>query len=168
MRLPGRSGRLDETAVMPAPRSLGDRLMAVAPHVLGLLLITAGAVAVGRPEGWLAVLAPVGPVVAAVLARLTGRWAPGWRTAAAFGIVAAVLIAGGWTLMRLAGVHNLFLFLFPIALLGFLLGVVNYVIVSLSRGYRAMRGHPLDYPWIPDALAALLGLPPEGTSNGNR
>lgn len=118
MRLPGRHRRVDETSLMAPPRRLGDRILAVAPHLTGLVLIVLAAIAVGRPEGWIAVLAPVGPVLSACCARVTGRWAPGWRSALAFGIVAAVLIAGGWTIMRLAGVHNLFLFVFPIALLG--------------------------------------------------
>lgn len=134
----------------------GQRAARVTPHVLGLLIMVVAALALGRPEGWIGVFAPVGPLVAAGTARLAGRTLPGWRDALGFALIAGPMIVVGWAIMRAPEVFWLTAVLFPLGLLLFLLGVVNYVTVSLSRALRAARGQTLDYPWVPDRLHQAL------------
>lgn len=137
--------------------ALGSRaaLARALPHGAGLLLMLIAALIIGRPVGWIALLAPVGPLVAALVLR--PRHAE-WRWALAFGSVAAVLIVGGYALIRLPEVVGFTAMFFPLGLLLFLLGAVNYVAVALSRSLRAWRTQPLDYPWIPDVFSQALGL----------
>lgn len=131
----------------------------VLPHVTGLILIAVAAVALGRPYGWLGFGAAIGPPIGAGLAAGLGRrQVVSWREAFAFGLVAAFLTGGGWVALELLPkVHGIFILLWPVALLGFMLGAVNFVAVSLSRGWRAARRQPLDYPWIPRPLARAVG-----------
>lgn len=136
----------------------------VLPHATGLLICAAVSVVVGRPEGWIGVFAAIGPLLGASLARLFSGRTPAWREAQAFALVIATMTAGGWSLLRLVEVSELFVFVWPIALLALLLGVVNFVLVSISRTYRAARNQPLDYPWIPPQLARILGIPNQGAT----
>ena len=144
-----------------------DSVRAALPHLMGLVLIITAAIALGRPIGWIGVFAAVGPLVGAAIAQATGE-PVAWREAWAFGLVGAALIAGGWLILRAPELHALFVVIWPLGLLAFLLGGVNYIAVSLSRTWRAARGQALDYPWIPDALARAIGLDTEGHDNGNR
>lgn len=157
-----------------ADPALGSRaaLARALPHGTGLLLILIVAVIIGRPLGWIGLLAPVGPVVAAMALRPRDTE---WRWALAFGSVAAVLIVGGYALIRLPEIVGFTAMFFPLGLLLFLLGTVNYVAVALSRSLRAWRSQPLDYPWVPDALSRAIGLtttdleaPDKDSQNGDR
>lgn len=129
----------------------------VAAHVIGLLLAVGLGLAVGRPEAWIAVVLPIGPLLAAAW----GATAAGWREAEAFALVAAAVILTGWLVARSPALWAPLAILFPLGVLLVLLGTVNAVAVSISRAIRAWRNQPLDYPWIPDVLRPLL-QPTEG------
>ncbi len=144
------------TPASPAPAS--GRPFRTLPHITGLFLIVVGALIVGRPVGWLGFAAALGPPIGAAIGAVTNRDTGPWRESFAFGLVAATLIGGGWVLLQLPGLHSGFLLLWPVALLAFLLGSVNFVAVSLSRAWRATKHEPLDYPWIPRNLGRALGL----------
>lgn len=155
----------------PAPHPPSDPArgwVAGVPHGLGLVLVIAAAVSLGRPTGWIGVLAAVGPPVGALGVRIAaGLVPPGWRDATAFGIVIAVMTAGMFGLLRLSRWIPVVTVAFPAILLVFLLGAVNFVAVSVSRTIRAARHQPLEYPWIPAPLARAIGASLEKPHNGN-
>ncbi|MEM7338474.1 MAG: hypothetical protein AAF467_07505 [Actinomycetota bacterium] len=129
------------------------------PHLSPLVVAVVVAIIAGGPLGWIGFLLPLGPLLAFVGPRLVGRHPSAtWRLALAFSVVCAVLIGGSWTLMRVGQTLPPAAILFPLALLAFLLGLVNFVLVSISRAVRAWRSMPLHYPWIPGWLDGPLGL----------
>ena len=123
----------------------------------------------GAPRGWLGCTAAVAPPAAAGISRVvTGRVTAGWREATAFGLVIAVMTAGSWGVLQLPRASGYFVFVYPPALLAFLFGAANYSVVAASRTIRAWKGQLLDYPWIPEHLAAVLGVEDERNHRGNR
>lgn len=153
--VPIREHRLMEPAADLPPHQLGR---AVA-HLSPVLLFVALSVVVGRPAIWLA-----GFVFLAPLAMWAGRISArdDALPAAVFAAVAGGMAAGGWILTRLPDLWRPFALLVPLALLLALLGLVNLILVCCSRSLRAWRGQPLNYPWIPDRLAARVGLRENG------
>ncbi|MEM7272968.1 MAG: hypothetical protein AAF547_07825 [Actinomycetota bacterium] len=138
----------------------GSQLAGI-PHLSALLVGVATSVVVGRPFGWIGFLLPLGPLACVAVARLLGRSAePTWRLAFGFSLVCALLIGGGWSLMQAGGSVAPLTLIFPFALLAFLLGLVNFVLVCVSRAIRAWRSVPLQYPWVPGWLDRPLGLTP--------
>ncbi len=134
---------------------------AVVPHLSSLVLGLIAIAVVGKPLGWIGFLLPLGPLLTAAIARATGRPpAPTWRFALAFSLMCAALIGGGWLLLWAAEPVPALGLLFPLGLLAFFLGLVNFVLISISRSFRAWKAIPLDYPWIPGWLERPLGLTP--------
>lgn len=135
--------------------------LAALPHVSALIVGFVASIIVGRPFGWIGFLLPLGPLVCVVAARVLGRTAePTWRLAFGFSLVCATLIGGGWSLMEAGGVVPPLVLIFPFALLAFMVGVVNFVLVCVSRAIRARKSIPLNYPWVPSWLDRPLGLTP--------
>jgi len=133
--------------------------LAVLPHLSALLLGLMAVAVIGQPIGWIGFLLPLGPLITTAAARAIGRRpAPTWRMALAFSLICAVLIGGSWSLLRGANDFLPLRFVFPLALLAFFLGLVNFVLVSVSRSLRAWKSIPLEYPWIPGWLDRPLGL----------
>lgn len=151
---------MSDDAVTPELYRAGTQL-AVIPHLSALVLGLVAVAIVGKPLGWIGFVLPAGPLLTTAAAKAVGRRpAPTWRVALAFSVVCAVLIGGSWSLLR--GAEDFFplRFLFPLALLAFLLGLANFVLVSVSRSFRAWKKIPLEYPWIPGWLDRPLGLTP--------
>ena len=134
-------------------RQMG-RVLDVAPHLAALALGVIVSVLAGQPFGWIGFLLPAGPLLFLV----PDRSRTGARHALAFALVAAAMIGGGWAITELRSVTSVAAWLFPFGLLVFLLGLVNFVLVSCSRAHRAWTGATLNYPWIPDRLAQALRL----------
>lgn len=131
-------------------------------HLSPLLPALIGVAAVGRPHGWIGFLLPIGPLLALAVARMFGRTPnPAWRLTLAFSLVCALLIGGSWALLQAASEIVALRLLFPFALLAFFLGLVNFVLVAISRSLRAWKSQPLEYPWIPGWLDRPLGLTPK-------
>ncbi|MFK7920150.1 MAG: hypothetical protein AB8G14_18910 [Ilumatobacter sp.] len=129
-------------------------------HSSSLILAIAVAVGVGSPYGWIALLFPLGPLFAAALMRAVGAGTPrAMRSLLAFTIGSSILVGGGWTTIWLGDIIEPLAFVFPLALLAFIVGLLNYVMIVVSRTLRALKGQTFDYPWIPDRLARLVGLP---------
>lgn len=138
----------------------GSSLAAV-PHLSALVVGIVASLIVGRPYGWIGFLLPLGPLTCAAAARALGRSPePTWRLAFGFSLVCAVLIGGGWSLMQAGGAVPPLVLVFPFALLAFLVGLVNFVLVCVSRAIRARKSIPLNYPWVPRWLDRPLGLTP--------
>lgn len=153
----------------PMDVATAPRVWSSAAQIAGLVVVIAVSAVAGRPLGWIAALAPLGPLAVAGAARASGQPSPrGWRDALAFSLVAAVMIAGGWGVLRLPEWWGPAAFAVPVALFSLLLGVVNYLAVSLSRTLRAWRAQPLDYPWIPDALARIVRPHAKDITHGKR
>ena len=132
------------------------------PHLSPLVVSAVVAAAVGRPVGWIGFLLPLGPLAAAGAARAVGRTpVVTWRIVLAFSLVCAGLIGGSWLVLWAGSVLQPLRLLFPLALLAFLLGLVNFVLVAVTRAIRAVKAIPLQYPWIPHWLDRPLGLTPE-------
>lgn len=132
----------------------------VAAHASALVVGATTAVAVGGPVGWIAWLFPLGPLFVIGLMRVAGRGTPrAFRSLLAFTVGASVIIGGAWLVMRLGTVIRPLAFIFPLALIIFFLGLLNFSMVVISRSIRAARGQLFDYPWIPDRLARRFGLP---------
>lgn len=131
----------------------------VVAHASPLIVAIAAALIVGRPDGWIAFLLPIGPLFVSGIARLAqGRPPRAWRSLLAFATVSAVVIGGGWAITHLGQVWAPLSLLFPLGLLAFIAGLVNFVLVVLGRIPRAVRGRPFDYPWIPTPVARFVGL----------
>lgn len=138
-----------------------SRGLDVAMHASSLVLAVIVSIVVGKPLGWIAFLFPLGPLLVAGVARVLGAGVPrGLRSLVAFDIVAGVLVGGGWLAMFGAKNFSLLVYVFPISLLAFGIGLLNYVMVTISRTIRAVKAQTFDYPWIPDRLARVVGLPP--------
>ena len=138
----------------------GSRL-AVVPHLSSLVLGLVAIAIVGRPLGWIGFLLPLGPLLSAGVAKAIGRApAPSWRFALAFSLMCAVLIGGSWLLLWASKPIPALGLVFPLGLLAFFLGLVNFVLISISRSFRAWKAIPLEYPWIPSWLERPLGLTP--------
>ncbi|MEL6893102.1 MAG: hypothetical protein AAFP84_16030, partial [Actinomycetota bacterium] len=144
----------------PSPASRTSRLVDMAAHSSPLVVATVVAIAVGQPIGWIAFLFPVGPLVVTGIAAGIRDAAPrGARSLVAFTFVAAIVVGGGWLLTGVGDLWAPLALLFPFGLLAFIAGLVNFVLVITSRVGRAWRGWAFDYPWIPDRVARLVGLP---------
>ena len=144
--------------IRPSLYRPGSQLAGV-PHLAALVVGVVASVVVGQPLGWIGFLLPLGPLTAAAFARLAGRQPePTWRLALAFSLVCAFLIGGGWLLMQAGGAVPPLVLVFPLALLAFLFGLANFVLVCVSRAVRAWRSLPLQYPWLPGWLDRPLGL----------
>ena len=131
-----------------------------ATHIAPLVVAVLAAVAVGKPLGWIAFLFPVGPVVVAIVMRAAGRDLPrGFRSAVAFALGSGLLVGLGWLGTQAGNWISPMAFLFPVALLIFIVGLVNWLMIVLSRTVRAIKYDAFDYPWIPDRLARAVGLP---------
>lgn len=131
----------------------------VAAHLSPLAVAAIVSIIVGRPLGWVAFFAPLGPLLVVAAATLAKKPVePTWRMALAFSIVCAFMIGGSWALMAASNQFPPIAVTFPLALLAFLLGLLNFVMVSISRTVRAWKSIPLDYPWIPNWLDRPLGL----------
>lgn len=114
----------------------------------------------GIPLGLIAFAMPLGPLAVAGVMRATGYDAPrGFRSLMAFTLGSAVLIGVSWLGMQAGQLFSPLAYFFPVALLAFALGVLNYLLVVCSRTIRAFTGDAFDYPWIPDRVARLVGLP---------
>lgn len=136
------------------------RVWDAAVHSSSLILAVAVAIGVGSPYGWIALLFPVGPLFAAALMRAVGAGPPrAFRSLLAFTIGSSGLVGGGWTIIWFGDIVEPLAFVFPLALLAFVVGLLNFVMIVLSRTLRALKGQTFDYPWIPDRLARLVGLP---------
>ncbi len=136
-----------------------NRAWDTAAHVAPLVVALLAAVAVGKPLGWIAFLFPVGPVLVALAMRAVGRELPrGFRSAVAFAIGSGLLVGLGWLGTQAGNWISPMAFLFPIALLAFIIGLVNWLMIVLSRTVRAIKFDAFDYPWIPDRLARMVGL----------
>lgn len=136
-----------------------NRVVDAVTHGSSLLFVVVVSVAVGRPLGWIAFLLPVAPAAIVGTTRLLGRTPPrGRRSLLAFDLLCALMIGSGWMGTRAGTWWAPLAYLFPLALLAFTLGLVNYVLVTISRTYRAMRGHRFEYPWIPARLAVAFGI----------
>lgn len=132
-----------------------------AAHVAPLVVAAIATVVIGRPLGWIAFLFPLGPVLVALVMRAAGRTLPrGFRSAVAFAIGSGLLIGLGWLGTQAGDWFAPLGYAFPIALLAFVVGLVNWFLIVVSRTIRAVRFEAFDYPWIPDRLARLVGLPP--------
>lgn len=133
----------------------------VAAHVAPLVVAIVAAVAVGKPLGWIAFLFPLGPIVVGLVMRAVGRDLPrGFRSAVAFSIGSGLLIGLGWLGTQAGGWFSPLALLFPFALLVFTVGLLNWLLIVVSRTVRAAKFEAFDYPWIPNRLARLVGLPP--------
>lgn len=130
-------------------------------HSSSLIVAVIASVAVGKPLGWIAFLLPLGPLLVVGAMRLTGREPRGWRSLVAFTIAVGLLIGVSWLGTQAGEFFSPLAYVFPLALLAFTLGVVNYVLVVVSRTIRAIKFDAFDYPWVPDRLARLVGLPPQ-------
>lgn len=129
-------------------------------HSSALLLGIAVAVGVGSPFGWIALLFPLGPLITAGLMSAVGAGTPrAFRSLLAFTLGSSALVGGGWLVIWLGGIVSPLAFIFPLALLAFVVGLLNFVLIVISRTVRAIKGQTFDYPWIPDRLARLVGLP---------
>jgi len=132
----------------------------VVAHSSSLVVAAGAAIAIGQPIGWIAFLFPLGPVLVAALMRLVGAGTPrAIRSLIAFTIGSSLLVGGGWILTQAPSVISPLVFVFPLALLAFIVGLLNFVMITISRTVRAAKGQTFDYPWIPDRLARLVGLP---------
>ena len=141
-----------------APRS--SRSWDIVAHSSSLVVAIVAAVAVGQPIGWIAFLFPLGPlVVAGVMSVVSAGTPRGFRSLLAFTIGSSILVGGGWILTQAPSVIAPLVFVFPLALLAFVVGLLNFVMITVSRTVRAVRGQTFDYPWIPDRLARAVGLP---------
>lgn len=130
-------------------------------HLSPLIPALIGVAAVGKPHGWIGFLLPIGPLLALAAAKALGRTPnPAWRLTLAFSLICALLIGGSWGLLRAAGELVALRLLFPFAVLAFFLGLVNFLLVTISRSLRAWKSQPLEYPWIPGWLDRPLGLTP--------
>lgn len=135
--------------------------LAPLPHLSPLVVAVIAAIVVGRPLGWIGFLLPLGPIATAAGAKLARRNpVPTWRLPLGFSMVCAAIIGGSWGAMRLGESVEWLTLLFPLAVLAFFLGLVNFVLVSVSRSIRAWKSIPLEYPWIPGWLDRPLGLTP--------
>lgn len=139
-----------------------SRTVDVVAHLSPLLVAIVAAAVVGQPIGWIAFLVPLGPLLVAGALRVAGRPRPrGVRSLLAFSALSGLLIGGGWALTEAKDLWPPFAIVFPLGLLAFVAGLVNFVMIVLSRTWRAGRGLIFDYPWIPSAVAERVGLDPE-------
>lgn len=148
-------------------RPASERVLGSLPHIAGLVLVIAAAIAVGRPIGWIGVGAALGPAAVIGVARLAGR-SPSADDleGLVFGVVIAFMTAGSWVLTQAPTIHQAFIAAYPVALLVFMFGAVNFVLVACSRTYRSWRGQELDYPWLPGSTRERLATLRED-SHGN-
>ena len=138
----------------------GTQLAGV-PHLSALVTAIVAVAIVGQPLGWIGFLLPAGPLITTAVARAIGRKpAPTWRLALGFSLICAVMIGGSWSLLRGANDFIPLRLTFPLLLLAFFLALLNFVLVSVSRSFRAWKSIPLEYPWIPGWLDRPLGLTP--------
>lgn len=154
------------TSAVSRPTSSSDlrpttRGWDAATHVAPLVVAVVATAVVGRPLGWIAFLFPVGPMLVALVMRAAGGTLPrGFRSAVAFAIGSGLLIGVGWLGTQAGDWFSPLAFVFPLALLAFVVGLVNWLMIVVSRTIRAVTFDAFDYPWIPDRLATLVGLPP--------
>lgn len=137
-----------------------SRTWDIVAHSSSLVVAIVAAVVIGQPIGWIAFLFPLGPLLVAALMRVVGAGAPrAIRSLLAFTIGSSILVGGGWLLTQAPNVISPLVFVFPLALLAFVIGLLNFVMITVSRTVRAAKGQTFDYPWIPDRLARVVGLP---------
>lgn len=151
----------DTMSIKPSTRTATEpsRALDLATHLSPLAVAVIVALAIGTAYGWIAFLFPLGPLLALALTRLAGAASPrGIRSLLAFTIVAGTMIGFGWIGTQMGQWFSPLSFVFPFALLLFTVGLVNFVMVTVSRGVRAWKGLPFDYPWIPGRIAGLVGL----------
>lgn len=144
-----------EPEVVDVARPVVDAAAHGASLVVGVLV----AVLVGQPVGWIAFLLPLGPLVVIGVASLSGRAPRASRSLMAFTLMSVVVIGGGWALTFAGELWGPLSLLYPLGVLAFIAGLVNWLMIVLSRVWRAVRRWPFDYPWIPRPLALLVGLP---------
>lgn len=136
-----------------------NRTLDVATHLSPLVIAGVVALAIGTAYGWIAFLFPLGPLLSLGLTRVAGAVSPrGIRSLVAFTIVAGAMIGFGWIGTQAGQWFSPLSFVFPFALLLFTVGLVNFVMVTVSRSVRAWKGLPFDYPWIPNRVARIVGL----------
>lgn len=147
------------TAASMSETTTNHRLWDVVAHLSPAIFAANIAVLVGRAYGWIAFLLPVGPLIVAAAMRLATGGAPrGLRSLLGFTIVSGAAIGIGWVLMASNEAYPLLTYVFPLALLLFTLGLVNFLMITVSRAVRAWKGTPFDYPWIIRPVRRIVGL----------
>lgn len=137
-----------------------NRIVDFVAHGSSIVVGVAVAAVVGQPVGWIGFVLPLGPVLVIAAAAAAGAAMPrGARSLLAFTIVSGVVIGGGWLLTHAGELWAPLSLLYPLGVLAFIAGLVNWLMLAASRTWRAWRRWPFDYPWIPDPLARLVGLP---------
>lgn len=130
----------------------------VAAHSSSLVVAVVLAVIAGRAYGWIAFALPLGPLLVAAAAKLTGRPVPrGLQSLLGFVAVSGLMIGLGWTFTQAGNWWPPLAYVFPLALLVFTLGLLNFLMVTISRTLRAWKGQQFDYPWVPTRFLQLAG-----------
>ena len=137
-----------------------NRAIDIATHLSPLLVAAVVGLALMKAYGWIAFLFPIGPLVAWGLTHMAGVPEPrGVRSSVAFSAASGFLVGVGWIGTQAGQWFSPLSLVFPFALLIFTIALVNFVMVVVSRLVRAWKRQPFDYPWIPDRLARVVGLP---------
>lgn len=135
------------------------RIWDVIAHLSTVIFAANLAVVIGQAYGWIAFLLPIGPLIVAAAMRLaTGDVPRGLRSLIGFAIVSGGAIGIGWVFMASNEAYPLLTYVFPLALLLFTLGLVNFLMVTVSRAVRAWNGSTFDYPWIIKPVRRIVGL----------
>lgn len=130
-------------------------------HLSPLLLGVNVAVVAGKAYGWIGLLLPLGPLLIAGLMRATGNGVPrGLRSLLGFTMVSGSAMAFCLLTIQLGHRWAILAYAFPLALLVFTMMIINFVLITVSRGIRAWKGQQFDYPWVFSPVARLVGLPP--------
>ena len=147
------------SAMSMTDTSTTSRVWDVLAHVSSVFFAANIAVIVGRAYGWIAFLLPLGPLIVTAAMRLaTGDTPRGIRSLLGFTIVSGAAIGVGWVLIASNEAWPLLTYIFPLALLLFTLGLVNFIMITVSRAVRAWKGTPFDYPWIIRPVRRIVGL----------
>jgi uncharacterized Tic20 family protein len=129
--------------------SAGARVAAAGTHGSAVLAAGVAGLAAHRPLLWAAALAFLGPLSLWIVLRharpFVARHA---RQALAFNLSVAIYVAALFAAFAAVGVAGALLTLVPVFLFAVLVLVVNWVVLTVVAIGRALRGEPMDYPFV--------------------
>jgi hypothetical protein len=127
----------------------GTRLLAAGTHGSALLSAGVAGLAAHRPLLWAVALAFLGPLGLWIVLRhalpFVARHA---RQALAFNLSVAVYIAALFAAFAAVGMAGTLMPLVPVFLFAVLVLVVNWAVLTVVAVGRALRGEPMDYPFV--------------------